>query len=148
MLRIGIIVLLTLGVMLGGCGSNSPQTINGNWASTLTGTQSFTFSAMLEQGSGSAITVTSLTLTSAMPCFNSSFAPESAAYTSTGVVNGNLTGPFSLTITTLFPGQNQNVLVLQGNVNGRTITGTWTLGGGVTTGCAAAGSGNFTMTKN
>lgn len=147
MLRIGTIVLLVLGVMLAGCGSNSPQTINGNWTATLTGAQSFTFSAMLQQGSGSTVTVTNLSLTSAMPCFNSSFAPESATYTSNGVVNGNITGPFSLMITTLFPAQNQNVLTLQGNVNGGTITGTWTLSGGVSTGCAA-GSGNFTMTKN
>jgi hypothetical protein len=130
-----------------GCGSGSPQTLNGSWAAALSGTQSFSFSATLEQGSGTDVTVTNLALTSAMPCFNSSFAPESAAYTSSGVVNGNITGPFNLTITTLFPAQNQNVLVLQGNVNGQTITGTWNLTGGVSSGCAP-GSGNFTMTKN
>ena len=148
MLRIGIVALLALGFTLSGCGSNNPQTINGNWTATLTGTQSFSFTATLAQGSGSDITVSNLALTSAMPCFTSSFAPQSATYTSNGVVNGKITGPFSLTITTLFPEQNQNVLVLQGNVNGGTITGSWTLTGGVTTGCAAAGSGNFTMTRN
>jgi hypothetical protein len=147
MLRIGIVALLALGFMLSGCGSNSPQTLNGNWAAALSGTQSFSFSATLEQGSGTDVTVTNLALTSPMPCFNSSFAPESAAYTSSGVVNGNITGPFNLTITTLFPAQNQNMLVLQGNVNGQTITGTWNLTGGVSTGCST-GSGNFTMTKN
>jgi hypothetical protein len=147
MLRIGIAALLALGFMLGGCGSSSPQTINGSWTATLTGTQSFGFKATLEQGSGSAVTVTSIALTTAMPCFTTSFAPESATYTSSGLVNGNLTGPFSLSITTLFPEQNQNVLTLQGNVNGRTITGAWTLTGGVSTGCSP-GSGNFTMTKN
>ncbi|HKV93710.1 MAG TPA: hypothetical protein VJW20_14275 [Candidatus Angelobacter sp.] len=149
MTRIGIAVLLALGFMLVGCGSsNSPQTINGNWTATLTGTQSFTFIATLEQGSNPTVTVTNLSLTSAMPCFNSSFAPESATYTSNGIVNGNITGPFSLTITTLFPAQPQNVLTLQGNVNGATIMGTWTMSGGASTGCAAAGSGNFTMNRN
>jgi hypothetical protein len=134
--------------MLGGCGSNNPQTINGTWTASLTGTQSFGFTATLAQGSGSDITVTNLTLTTAMPCFSASFAPQSATYTSTGVMNGKITGPFSLTITTLFPAQSQNVLMLQGNVNGGTITGTWALTGGVTTGCAASGSGNFTMTRS
>lgn len=145
--RIGIIVLLALGVTLGGCGSNSPQTINGNWTAVLTGAQSFSFGAMLEQGNGSDVSVSNLALLTATPCFNSSFAPQSATYTSTGVVNGNISGPFTLRITTLFPEQTQNVLIMQGNVSGRTITGTWTLTGGGSSGCGV-GSGNFTMTKN
>ncbi|HKD82070.1 MAG TPA: hypothetical protein VKH81_20425 [Candidatus Angelobacter sp.] len=147
MLRTGIIVLLALGFTLCGCGSNSPQTINGNWTAVLTGAQSFSFSATLEQGNASDVSVSNLALLTAMPCFNSSFAPQSATYTSTGVVNGKLTGPFNLTITTLFPGQTQNLLTMQGSVSGRTITGTWTLTGGVSAGCGV-GSGNFTMSKN
>jgi hypothetical protein len=57
-----------------------------------------------------------------------------------GNFNGNVTGTFEMTITTMFPGTN-NVLTLQGTVTGNTISGNWTLTGG--TGCT--GNGTFTI---
>lgn len=64
-------------------------------------------------------------------------------YSLSGNFNGNVTGAFGMTISTMFPGT-QNVLTLQGNVNNNTISGMWTLTG-VQSGCT--GSGNFTFTK-
>jgi hypothetical protein len=52
-------------------------------------------------------------------------------------------GHFEMTVTTLFPEEN-NVLTLQGSVNGTMISGTWGLTGGT---APCNGSGDFQMTE-
>jgi hypothetical protein len=112
-----ITVLTVLCLMLVACGGGKSDTINGNW-----------------------------NFTTPTPCFDA-FHGQSATFTSSGIVNGNITGAFTLGIGTLIPAQPQNELNLQGNVNGKTIAGNWTLTGGATPGCNND-SGAFTMTRN
>jgi len=88
------------------------------------------------------VNVTKLSFSTATPCLDSP-TTESGSFTLSGNFNGNVTGAFGMTISTMFPGT-QNVLSLQGNVNDNTISGTWNLTG-VQSGCT--GSGNFTLTK-
>jgi hypothetical protein len=138
-----MIVLLTLG--LTGCGSsNGSSNLNGTWMATLddaNGSPVYTFSTTFTQGSGSTLSVTNFTFTSAGSCFASYQTSETATFGLMGNFNGNVTGTFGMTITTMFPGATNNVLTLQGTVNGNTISGTWTLTG--LTGCS--GNGNFTI---
>jgi hypothetical protein len=138
-----MIVLLTLG--LTGCGSSSSSSnINGTWMATLNdvnGSPVYSFSTTFTQGSGSSVSVTNFTFTSAGSCFASDQTTETATFGLMGNFNGNVTGTFEMTITTMFPGATNNVLTLQGTVNGNTISGTWMLTG--LTGCS--GNGNFTI---
>ena len=148
MKQIAIAVLLALGLMLGACGGGGGTSgnVSGNWAATLTnpdGTPAFAFNTSFSQTSGnSTVNVTNLSFTTATPCFNSQTS-ETGSVTLSGNFNGNVTGAFGMTISTMFPGT-QNMLTLQGNVNNNTISGTWTLTG-AQSGCT--GSGNFTLTK-
>jgi hypothetical protein len=138
-----MIVLLTLG--LTACGSsNSSGNINGTWTATLTNTDgsiAYGFLATFTESSGSTLSVTNFNLTSTGSCFASYPTSETATFSLSGNFNGNIMGTFGMTITTLFPGATNNVLTLQGTVNGNTISGTWMLTG--LTGCS--GNGNFTM---
>jgi hypothetical protein len=147
MKRPGIAMLFAVGLLLVSCGGGNSDTIDGNWTAALSGAQTLNFHTTLNTQTGAAdLMVTNLEFNPATTCFPTPGSGGSATFTSTGVVNGNITGAFSMSIGTLFPGPTQNLLVLQGNVNGRTISGTWTLTGGVVTTCTV-GSGNFTMTK-
>jgi hypothetical protein len=147
--QIGIIVLLALGLVMSGCGSSNSRglgsgNINGTWFATLTNTDgslAYTFSTTFTQATGSALDVTSFTFTSTGPCFASDQTSETGTFGLMGNFNGNVTGTFGMTITTMFPGATNNLLTLQGTVNGNTISGTWTLTGG--TGCS--GNGTFTI---
>lgn len=145
--QIAMIVLLALGLTLSGCGNgNGPGSgnINGTWVATLNdanGSPVYTFSTTFTQGSGSTLSLTNFTFTSTGPCFASYQTSEIGSFGLMGNFNGNITGTFEMTITTMFPGATNNVLTLQGTVNGDTISGTWTLTG--LTGCS--GNGKFTM---
>jgi hypothetical protein len=141
-------VLLALGLTMSGCGSGNGApgsgNINGTWTATLTdtgGSPAYTFSTSFTQGSGSTLNITNFTFTSTGPCFASYQTSETGSFGLMGNFNGNVTGTFDMTITTMFPGATNNVLTLQGTVTGGTISGNWTLTGG--SGCS--GSGKFTI---
>ena len=150
MKQTGIAMLLALGLTLGACGGggtgSASGNVNGNWTATLTnpeGAPTFAFTTSLSQNSGSStVNVTTLNFTTATPCFDSQTS-ETGSFILSGNFNGNVTGAFGMTITTVSPGT-QNTLTLQGNANNNTISGTWTLTG-AQSGCT--GSGNFTLTK-
>jgi hypothetical protein len=141
-----MVAVFALGLTLAGCG-NSTGNVNGNWTATLitppAGTPVFAFSTMLTQGSGGTLSFTNFTFTTAGTCFATGPFSETGSVSLSGNYNGTATGSIALTISTMFPAATNNVLVLMGNVNGRTITGTWTLTGG--SGCT--GNGNFTATR-
>jgi hypothetical protein len=145
--QIGIIALLALGLATAGCdGANAPGSgnINGTWSATLTNTDGSTaygFITTFSQASGSTVTVTNFTFTSDGPCFASYPTSETGTFSLSGNSNGNVMGTFGMTISTLFPSATNNVLTLQGSVNGNTISGNWTLTG--LSGCS--GSGTFTI---
>jgi hypothetical protein len=147
MKQLGIAMLLVLGLMLGACGggsSSNSNNINGNWTAALsdaTGAPAFAFTTSLIQNSGTVVSVTNLSFTTATPCFASG-GSGTGLFILSGNFNGNVTGTFQLTIQSGTP--SSNVFTLQGTVKNNTISGTWTLTG-VTSGCS--GSGNFTMTK-
>jgi hypothetical protein len=145
--QIAIIVLLAMALIMSGCGSsnggNGSGNINGTWMAALNdanGSTVYTFSTTFTQGSGSSLSVTNFNFTSTGPCFASDQTSETGSFALMGNFNGNVTGTFEMTITTMFPGTN-NVLTLQGTVTGNTISGNWTLTGG--TGCT--GNGTFTI---
>ena len=149
MRHIGFVILFALAMLLSACGggsNNNSGTVNGNWTASLMntdGTPAFAFSTSLSEASNtSTLTVSNFTFTTSGSCFGSADTSETGAFTFSGNFDGNVAGTFQMTITTLFPTQN-NVLTLQGTVNGGTITGTWVLTG--QTGCS--GNGTFTMTQ-
>jgi hypothetical protein len=142
MKKLAVVLLLIVGLVLVGCGSNSKSgNINGTWSAMLTnndGTQAFNFSTSITENSDGTLSVTNLTLSST--CFPSP-ETESGSFGLGGNLNGNVTGQFQFKV--MSPAPTNNVLTLTGAANGNTIKGTWILTGG--TGCQ--GSGNFTMTK-
>jgi hypothetical protein len=137
----GIIALITLALILSGCGTNSNPSsgnINGNWTATLTDTNQtnvFTFNTALTESSNSSLVVANFTFVSPGPCFPGPTS-ETGSFGLTGNFNGNVTGTFAMMVT-----GNNNELALSGTVQGGKITGTWTLQGGI--GCT--GNGSFTM---
>ena len=143
-----IATLLGLTMILGGCGSsssNNSNNINGNWSAMLTDSgnaPAFAFRTTFTQMSGSSVSVTNLTFTTATPCFVSG-ETESASFVLNGNFNGNVTGAFQLMVKSGTP--SGDTLTLQGAAkNNNSITGTWTLVG-VNSGCS--GSGNFAATR-
>jgi hypothetical protein len=135
-----ILPALMLGLTLSGCGTASPtQNFDGVWNSQFSnpdGTSAFAFQSVFTQAGGTQVNVTGLVFTVPATCFSSQTS-QNASFTRTG----RGTGRFGMTVTTMSPAEN-NVLTLQGDVNGRAISGTWRL-----TGSAAPchGSGNFQM---
>lgn len=121
-------------LILTSCGSSTSHTINGQWFSSLVNqneTPDNQFRATFMQGVGSTISVSNFNFLSATPCFNST--AETATLSA---------GAFQMTITTLFPGAQNNVLTLNGTRQGNgNFSGTWSATG--LAGCA--GSGTFTM---
>jgi hypothetical protein len=146
--KICVMALLAFGLIMAGCGSSnsgntSANNINGTWSASLMnsdGTSAFGFSANFAQASGNSVNVTNFTITSPSPCFPSTTA-ETGTFGLSGNSNGTVTGTFGMTVTTMYPGATNNLLTLQGAVNGKTITGTWTLTG--LSGCS--GNGTFTI---
>jgi outer membrane lipopolysaccharide assembly protein LptE/RlpB len=140
-------VVLGIALALAGCGSNSNNgNINGNWSAALMSSNSgnpvFDFTATFTQVSGSGLSVTNLTFTTATPCFASG-STATGGFTLSGNQNGVTSGGFQMNIQST-GATVSNLLTLQGTVSNNTISGTWTLTG-TTAGCA--GSGNFTMNK-
>ena len=126
--------LIFAAIILTSCGSSTYHMINGQWLSSLVNqneTPKNEFRATFAQGTGSTITVSGFNFLSPAPCFTT------MAETATLSANS-----FQMTITTLFPAAENNVLSLNGTreSNGN-FSGTWTATG--QTGCA--GNGTFTM---
>jgi hypothetical protein len=143
MKQLATAVLLVFALTLTACGgAGDPGTINGNWTASLTGTQTFSFTLFLTATGSNGLSVTNFKFTTNSDCFSTP-TTETGSFTLGGNFNGNVMGSFGLTISTMFPTEN-NVLTLQGNVNGNTITGTWTLTGAT---AQCGGSGSFTITR-
>jgi len=143
----GIVLLISLGLILSGCGGgeNSRGSINGNWVATLTnsdGSTAFAFSTTFTQSASDGLNVTNFTFTTSSPCFVSG-ETQTGSFGVGGDFNGNITGVFGLTIRSGSPGG--NTLTLNGNVNNNKITGTWALTG-ISSGCT--GGGNFTIVRS
>ena len=146
MRQFAIVTISMLALLLGGCGSggNNSTNVNGTWTAMLTnsdGTPALSFTTALSQSNSTVVTGTSLSFSTATPCFSSG-GSETGGFTITGNTGGMTTGNFELTIQSGTP--SGNVLTLQGTDTNNSISGTWTLSG-VTSGCA--GSGNFSMTR-
>ena len=146
MKNFALIVLLTMGLLTVGCGSNSstPGNINGTWNATLTDVNGvvtdFNFGTALVVNGDGTLAISNFNFNSSSPCFISG-ETESGSFTLSGNFSGRVTGQLHYTVTSGSP--TGNTLVLNGSANGNTIAGTWTLNGGG--GCS--GSGTFTMTK-
>ena len=137
-----VAMLLVAGLTLAGCGSNNnPANINGNWTATLTGSQNFNFTTSIIENSDGTISVTNFSFSSNSSCFVSG-ETETGTFALSGNFNGKVTGKFGMTVKSGMP--SGNTLALTGDVNGNTITGTWTLTG--SSGCT--GNGTFTMNKS
>lgn len=142
MKKLAVAMLLVVGLVTMGCGTNSNKTgnVSGTWSAMLTGTQNFSFTtALVDKGDGT-VNVTKLTFSTSSSCFVSGDT-ETGTFGLSGDLNGNVQGKFGMTITSGDP--SGNVLTLTGTVNGGTVSGTWLLTGGA----SCNGSGNFTMTK-
>jgi hypothetical protein len=146
MKRIRVLVTLVLGLLLAGCSEGAHlQNIDGVWNAQLSnadGTSAFALQLVLTQAGGTQVNVTGLVFTVPASCFSTETS-QNATFTRTGDVNGRLMGDFEMTVATMFPEEN-NVLTLQGNVNGTMITGTWSLTGGT---APCNGSGDFQMSE-
>jgi hypothetical protein len=150
MRQIRTTVLTLFCLMLVSCGGSSnpngkSQTINGNWSATLTGSKEvLTFNVTLNQTNPPNVDATNDTLPPPSECF---FAPHvlTSTFVSSGIVDGNITGAFTLHITLgVLPFQ--NVIDLQGEVDGKTITGNFTFVGGPSEeGCDDSGPFKMTM---
>jgi len=145
MRKLAVALLLGVGLILVGCGSDkSSGNINGNWTATLTdgsGGQAFAFTtALVATGSSGTLTVNSFHFSTNSPCFVSG-ETENGTFALSGDFSGNVSGQFGMSVLSGSPGG--NALTLTGAVNGGTISGTWILAGSV--GCS--GSGRFTMTR-
>jgi hypothetical protein len=145
---IGIMILLTLGLAMLGCGSsNSSTNINGNWSASLTNSPSgptiYAFTTTFTETSGGGLSITNFTFNSSNgSCFTGS-TTETGSFTLSGNFSGNVKGTFGMTITSQDTG-GQDVLTLQGGVGpNNTITGNWSVTG---TG-ACVGQGTFVMNK-
>jgi len=138
-------LLLALGLVLVGCGSDKTTgNINGNWTATLTdnsGGQAFAFTtSLVATGSSGVVTVNNFRFSSNSVCFVSG-QTESGTFALSGDFNGNVSGQFGMSVLSGSPGGNS--LTLTGAVSGGTINGTWMLAG--SSGCT--GSGSFRMTR-
>ncbi len=141
----GSVILLTLGMLLSACGGggNGTGNITGSWSATLNnqdGTPSvYAFTTSFTQNSSTSVTVFNFKFNSTSDCFDDATTTETSLFTLGGDFNGNVTGTLVLNITS----DKNNKLNLQGNINGKTISGTWSLTGSAT----CTGSGKFTMTE-
>ena len=138
-----VALVLSLVLTLSGCGGGSNSgNINGTWTAMLTGDTAFAFTTNFTQGSGSNLTIVSFQFTTAGACFSDQQTRETGSFVLSGDFNGNLTGQFGFTISTMVVPV--STLTLTGTANNGTISGTWTLTGAP--GCT--GNGSFTMTRS
>jgi hypothetical protein len=146
---LGMVVLLLVTFGATGCGSNNGSNsgnINGTWTANLTNpdnSPAFAFTTDFTEQSGGSISVTNFKFTTSGSCFSSP-TTETGSFGLSGNFNGSVTGTFGMNISTMLSSGTNNQLILQGAVNGNTITGTWTLTGA--TGCS--GNGAFTINKS
>jgi hypothetical protein len=145
MKKFAVAMLMAVALVLGGCGSDHSNNINGNWTATLTdnnaGDPVFNFATSLVVNGDGTLRITNFSFSSNSSCFSTG-ETESGSFALSGDFNGNVSGKFQFTVQSDAP--DNNSLQLTGMVNGNTISGTWTAVGG--TGCNA--SGTFTMTKS
>jgi hypothetical protein len=145
MKTVAVAVLLVVGLMTTGCGSNSNNAgnVSGTWNAMLTDTnqsQVFSFSTVLVDNGDGTVTVSKFAFSSNSTCFVSGVT-ETGSFGLTGNLNGKVSGTFGMTIASGTP--SGSVLTLNGTVNGGTVTGKWMLTGSA----SCTGSGAFTMTK-
>ncbi len=149
MKTISLTCLLLLAFVFSACGGSSTpaaKSINGFWTADLQnpdGSHALVFNAVLAPGNGSALNISNFSIMSPSPCFTSTTS-QSGTFTATGSSGGYQTGPFTMTISTIFGTAVENVATLTGtrDRNGR-MSGNWTLTGFA--GCNS-GSGTFLMT--
>lgn len=145
-MKLALVVTLALVLILAGCGGSSTPSndVAGTWTATLTnsaGTTLFAFTTTLTQTSANTANgVTgSYSITNGATCFEEPVSENGELVTGTA-------NTLALTIVGGSPGSLSvlDTLQLNGTVNGKTITGTWTLQGFST----CNGSGSFTMTRS
>jgi hypothetical protein len=144
MKKLAVAILLVAGLTLAGCGSSNHTNINGNWTATLTdsasGTQAFAFTTSIVENSDGTLSISKFSFSTKESCFGTG-ETESGTFALSGNLNGNVTGKFGMVVKSGTP--SGNLLTLAGDVNGGTVTGTWTL-----VGPSCNGSGTFTMNKS
>jgi hypothetical protein len=144
MKQFAVAVLLAVGLILVGCGSNNstPANLNGTWNATLIDSNNvtaFSFGTSLVANGDGSLSISNFTFTSNSPCFVSG-ETASGSFKLSGNFNGNVNGTFGFVVNSGTPAG--NTITLTGMATGNTISGKWTMNG---TGCS--GSGTFTMTK-
>jgi len=146
MKKIISIVLLSVGLILSGCGSGSHATgnIDGTWSATLSNStlaNEFIFMTHLTVNADGSLGTTSFNISvDSTPC-DFTTSTESGSFTISGNFNGQVSGKFHYIVTST--GAEVDTLTLDGTVSGGQITGNWTVSG-ATPNCT--GSGTFTMT--
>jgi hypothetical protein len=138
--------LLLLVTGLVGCGTPNqprpqPQIIDGVWKaqlSNLDGSSALVFQSTLAKATGPNVTIPLFVFTMPTSCLSGQTS-QSGSLTQSAVVHGVLTGKVTLTVAS-----GGDTLMLQGDVSGTSISGTWNLTGS-TSGCN--GAGNFQMNK-
>ena len=146
MKRFITMALLSMGLILSGCGSGSHATgnINGTWSATLSNStlaNEFIFMTHLTVNADGSLGTTSFNISlDNTPC-DFTTTTESGSFTLSGNFNGQVSGKFHYVV--MSTGSEVNTLTLDGTVSGGQITGNWTVSG-ATVNCT--GSGTFTMT--
>ncbi len=145
MKKIIMMALLSMGLILAGCGSGSHATgnINGTWSATLSNStlaNDFIFMTHLTVNADGSLGTTSFNITlNNTPC-DFTTTTESGSFTISGNFNGQVSGKFHYVV--MSTGAEVNTLTLDGTVSGGQITGNWTVSG-ATANCT--GTGTFTM---
>jgi hypothetical protein len=165
MKKLAIVVLLTLGCFLAGCGTTTTATTaaGGNWEVTFAGPPPvnetlFNFETTFSVDQSGALTVTNLNFLTAGPCFpvtglgdtvGGRFDVTSLPSDPTATANVTFTvqgGGNSLSMTGTATGVTNTVAQ---TTTWNAVTGTWTLSGAsACTGGVASPAGTFTMCPN
>lgn len=144
MRKMTAIALLTISLILSGCGSSTHATgnINGLWSASLSssGAPTFTFMTNLTVNADGSLGSSSFNLTLNNTLCSFPTTTETGTFTLTGNFNGQVSGSFHYVI--MSTGVEVNTLTLDGTVSGGQIRGTWTVTG-ATANCT--GNGTFTM---
>ncbi len=139
-----LIALITICAACGNNNNSSNPNVSGNWSVALldaNGNQQFSFTTSLTQSSNNSVSGENLTFTTNSACFANG-GTETGALTISGNTSGVTTAGLQLTITSTGASAG-NTMTLNGTFQNNTVSGTWTLNGGV--GCT--GNGTFSMTK-